>query len=113
MTRRRPQNKSGSNDRNNEPKVLATRRAPSQTRVAEEIPFILENKANPDYALLDSGNGLKLERYGPVTIVRPEEQAIWQPALESKHWKAANAVFTGDTDEEGLEIGRASCRERV
>lgn len=102
MSRRRPQNKSSSGERNNGPKAPAPRRAPSQRRAIEEIPFILENKANSDYALLDSGNGLKLERYGPLTIVRPEEQAIWQPALDPKYWKSADAVFTGDTDEEGL-----------
>ena len=30
--------------------------------------------------LIDSGNGLKYERYGPVKVVRPEPQAMWQPA---------------------------------
>lgn len=65
-------------------------------------PLILENEAGPDHALLDSGNGLKLEQYGPLRIVRPEAQAIWQPALHQREWKKADAIFSGDTSEEGL-----------
>ena len=34
-----------------------------------------------DYALLDSGDGRKLERYGPYTVVRPEPQCVWTPRL--------------------------------
>ena len=69
---------------------------------AEKLPLILEVAPNADYALLDSGNGQKLEQYGPYRIVRPEGQAIWQPALPVKDWNQADAIFTGDTDEEGL-----------
>jgi 23S rRNA (cytosine1962-C5)-methyltransferase len=46
-----------------------------------------------DYELLDSGGGAKLERYGLYTFVRPEHQAIWQPALPSSHWQSAHAIF--------------------
>ncbi|WP_421859146.1 class I SAM-dependent methyltransferase [Oricola sp.] len=67
-----------------------------------EAPVILETAADKDYALLDSGDGLKLERYGPYRIVRPEAQAIWAKRLPAGEWDAADAVFTGDTDEEGL-----------
>jgi 23S rRNA (cytosine1962-C5)-methyltransferase len=69
---------------------------------AERLPLILEVAPNDDYALLDSGDGQKLEQYGPYRIVRPEGQAIWQRALPGKEWDRADAVFTGDTDEEGL-----------
>jgi len=55
----------------------------------------------PDYALLDSGHGRKLERYGRVTVVRPEEQAMWRPSLSEAAWDKADAVFSGDTDEDG------------
>ena len=30
-----------------------------------------------DYELIDSGNGEKLERWGDITLLRPEPQAIW------------------------------------
>jgi 23S rRNA (cytosine1962-C5)-methyltransferase len=54
-----------------------------------------------DYALLDSGNGLKLERYGGFTFVRPEPQAMWPPALPQKRWEAAHAVFQPSAEESG------------
>ncbi len=33
-----------------------------------------------DWGLIDCGNGRKYERYGHVTVVRPEPQAMWAPA---------------------------------
>jgi len=69
---------------------------------AETLPLILEVAPGNDYALIDSGNGRKLERYGPYLIERPEGQAIWQPSAPSAEWAKADAVFTGDTDEEGM-----------
>jgi len=71
-------------------------------RPGERLPVILETEPSADYALLDSGNGLKLEQYGPYRIVRPEGQAIWLPSLPQKEWDQADAVFTGNTDEEGI-----------
>lgn len=73
----------------------------SRNRLKDVCPLVLENLPNNDYALLDSGNGLKLERYGPLKIVRPEAQAIWQPQRNPKEWKDVDAIFTGDTTEEG------------
>ncbi len=54
-----------------------------------------------DYELLDSGAGAKLERFGPYTFVRPEPQALWQPALPEKDWANADAVFQGSDEQEG------------
>jgi 23S rRNA (cytosine1962-C5)-methyltransferase len=68
----------------------------------ERLPLILETKPTADYALIDSGNGRKLEQYGPYRIERPEGQAIWLPALPATEWAKADAVFTGNTDEEGM-----------
>lgn len=81
------------------PRILARR---DGVLPAEQLPVILEVAPNADYALLDSGTGQKLEQYGPYRIVRPEGQAIWQKALPAKDWERADAVFTGDTDEEGI-----------
>jgi 23S rRNA (cytosine1962-C5)-methyltransferase len=80
-------------------RVLAGRPGP---RPAERLPVILETQATADYALLDSGNGRKLEQYGPYRIDRPEGQAIWLPAMPKAEWDKADAVFTGNTDEEGM-----------
>ena len=58
---------------------------------AERLPLILEVAPNADYALIDSGDGEKLEQYGPYRIVRPEGQAIWRRALPPKEWERADA----------------------
>jgi 23S rRNA (cytosine1962-C5)-methyltransferase len=69
---------------------------------AERLPVILEVAPDENYALLDSGDGEKLERFGEYRVVRPEGQAIWPRALPQADWDNVDAVFTGDTDEEGL-----------
>ncbi len=58
-----------------------------------------------DYALLDSGAGRKLERYGKYVFDRPEPQALWQPRLDAARWQKADASFKSDQDEDG-EGGR-------
>jgi len=54
----------------------------------------------PDYALLDSGNGRKLERFGAVTVDRPEPQAMWSRRLGEATWARADGVFAGDAEGE-------------
>lgn len=54
-----------------------------------------------DYELLDSGNGQKLERFGPYTFARPEVQALWKQALPSERWQGANAFFIPSGEESG------------
>ncbi|WP_102959574.1 class I SAM-dependent methyltransferase [Mangrovicella endophytica] len=71
-------------------------------RPDERLPVILVGEAGEDYALIDSGDGEKLERYGPLLVRRPENQAIWTRRLAPVDWDAADAVFTGDLDEEGV-----------
>ena len=51
-----------------------------------------------DWGLIDCGNGQKLERYGAVTVARPEPQAMWASALED--W-SPDATFVPGSDEEG------------
>ncbi|HSO47476.1 MAG TPA: class I SAM-dependent rRNA methyltransferase, partial [Rhizobiaceae bacterium] len=51
------------------------RRPPAKNRLPEMAPVILEASGDRGYALLDSGNGRKLERYGAYVIERPEGQA--------------------------------------
>ena len=54
-----------------------------------------------DYELLDSGDGQKLERFGPYTFARPEVQALWKPALPAEKWQAAHAFFEPSGEESG------------
>ncbi len=67
----------------------------------EEIGEILVTGGWEDYALLDTGAGEKLERYGALTLVRPEPQAMGPRRLSPEAWAAAGAAFTGDVEEEG------------
>lgn len=62
----------------------------------------VRTRAWADYALLDSGDGKKLERYGRYTVVRPEPQCFWSPA-RPELWANPDAVFD-PTDED--EAGR-------
>ncbi|HSF79701.1 MAG TPA: class I SAM-dependent methyltransferase [Anaerolineales bacterium] len=54
-----------------------------------------------DYELVDSGENLKLERYGPYQFVRPEPQAVWKHGLDHEHWQAAHARFQPSREESG------------
>lgn len=52
-----------------------------------------------DYALLDMGEGRKLERYGRLTVDRPEEQAMGRRRRPDADWDCADAVFDGDAED--------------
>ncbi|MCX6790507.1 MAG: class I SAM-dependent methyltransferase [Candidatus Kaiserbacteria bacterium] len=45
-----------------------------------------------DYELLDSGENMKLERFGEVIVARPETQALWKKQ-KPELWESADAVF--------------------
>lgn len=86
--------------------VAATEQRPLMLRTGERpperVPVVLESSGAGDFHLIDTGNGSKLEQYGPYRIVRPEAQALWAPSLPAHVWENADAVFTGDTDEDGM-----------
>jgi 23S rRNA (cytosine1962-C5)-methyltransferase len=63
--------------------------------------FLLQSPRWNDYELLDSGDGQKLERFGPYTFARPEVQALWKPALPAEKWQAAHAFFEPSGEESG------------
>ena len=68
--------------------------------VVADLPGAMRTTGWADYALLDSGGGRKLERYGPYTVVRPEPQAMWTPRLPERAWEQADAVFNPSDDED-------------
>ncbi|MBR1926635.1 MAG: RsmD family RNA methyltransferase [Bacteroidales bacterium] len=48
-----------------------------------------------DYELIDSGRGMKLERFGGYALARPEPKALWDKELSQKEWdSAAHVVFS-------------------
>lgn len=61
-------------------------------------PVLMEGRGWADYGLIDSGDGRKLERYGPFRFIRPEPQAMWRPRLAE--WEA-DGEFVPGSDEDG------------
>jgi 23S rRNA (cytosine1962-C5)-methyltransferase len=62
---------------------------------------LLESPDWKDYELLDSGDGLKLERFGPYRFVRPEVQAIWKRGLPDSAWRDVHGIFQPTSEESG------------
>ena len=56
----------------------------------KRIDVIVKNI--PDYELLDSGDGRKLEKFGTIVLDRPDTQAIWQKS-HPDIWENADAKF--------------------
>ncbi len=74
------------------------------SRDAQPRPLhVIETTGFGDYALIDSGVGRKLERFGTIIVDRPEPQALWQPKLVKADWAQAHAVFSasGEDEEKG------------
>jgi 23S rRNA (cytosine1962-C5)-methyltransferase len=90
------------NTKKSEPAAIIKRPARTGKRPDERIPVILGTKGDEHYRLIDSGNGQKLEQYGPYKITRPEAQALWRPQLPDHQWQNVDAIFTGDTEEDGM-----------
>lgn len=72
------------------------------TGTIRDLPLLV-TRGPAGYALLDSGNGRKLERFGTIVVDRPEVQAMWQPRLPRTEWAKAYAVFSasGEDEEKG------------
>ena len=71
---------------------------------------LLEATRWQDYELIDSGDGLKLERFGKYTFARPESQAMWSRALPQSEWDNAHGVFIPSGEESG---GHWQLKKRV
>lgn len=80
--------------------------SPDARSTAPACLEVLRARGWDHYALIDSGGGHKLERYGAVTVIRPEPQAMWRPAAPEEVWRA-DAEFTGAHEEEGPGRWRA------
>jgi len=53
-----------------------------------------------DYELLDIGEGRKLERFGALTVDRPEPQALWRRAAPGDLWAKADLRFEAQPEDE-------------
>ena len=54
-----------------------------------------------EYALLDSGDGEKLENFAGYTIIRPDPRAIWKPQQSKNIWEKADAHFIRTDSDHG------------
>lgn len=55
-----------------------------------------------EYELIDCGNGRKLERFGEITLIRPEITATGKPHLTNAEWQEmANAEFVETSKNSG------------
>ena len=75
-------------------------RDPTLAPNVADAPGVMRTRGWSDYALLDSGGGRKLERYGPYKVVRPEPQCLWRPRLAPAAWEAADAAFDPSDEED-------------
>lgn len=62
-------------------------------------PVLLSADDWKDYALLDSGHGRKLEKFGSQVVNRPDPQAFWAPKDPVESWQA-DATFSASGDDE-------------
>ena len=46
-----------------------------------------------DYELIDCGSGQRLERWGSQILVRPDPQAIWDPASRDRRWQKPSGRY--------------------
>jgi 23S rRNA (cytosine1962-C5)-methyltransferase len=55
--------------------------------------MILKTIKQKEYELIDSGMGMKLERYGKYLLSRPDREALWKKNLNDKEWSKADLEF--------------------
>lgn len=46
-----------------------------------------------DYELIDCSCGERLERWGNITLIRPDPQVIWKTEKQNPLWRKADAVY--------------------
>lgn len=56
--------------------------------------MILEEFAKLEgHELIDSGDGMRLERFGDYVLTRPDPAVLWGKSLPDSEWQKADAVF--------------------
>ena len=81
--------------------VLNAQPMPTSSNITPRTLSLVTMAGLPDYALLDSGHGRKLERFGGYTFDRPEPQAMWNQQLVPGAWLRADATFKDGGDDDG------------
>jgi 23S rRNA (cytosine1962-C5)-methyltransferase len=86
----------------------------AQAMIITDTATTLRTRAWADYALVDSGDGKKLERYGDYLVVRPEPQCWWAPKYPDL-WDRVDATFdpAGEEDEGRWAFNRKPAEQWV
>ncbi len=71
-----------------------------------------EPEALSCHALLDSGGGEKLERFGDWVLRRPDPQALWRRRASAADWDAADLVFERESDRGGRWVPGSGRRSK-
>jgi len=61
---------------------------------------LIRTRGPGEYALIDSGGGRKLERFGTIVVDRPEPQAMWSRRLGAEAWGRAHGIFSASAGDE-------------
>ncbi|MFD2160767.1 class I SAM-dependent methyltransferase [Paradesertivirga mongoliensis] len=62
-----------------------------------------------DYELIDCGDFEKLERFGEITLIRPEPQAVWAKQLPPSEWQKLHDIrFKGRSATSGQWVKKNS-----
>jgi 23S rRNA (cytosine1962-C5)-methyltransferase len=64
-----------------------------------------------DFEVLDTGDGMKLERWGEVLLARPDPQVIW-PKANPESWSLADGIYTRSGEGGGSWSFRRGLPER-
>ncbi|MEM1087483.1 MAG: class I SAM-dependent methyltransferase [Pseudomonadota bacterium] len=72
--------------------------------------FLADQWDTSQYALLDSGDGKKLERFGSQTVIRPDPQAFWSPEQPSDTWLADAEFDAKSGDDANSDSDRGNWR---
>ena len=46
-----------------------------------------------DYELIDADDGMRLERWKDIILIRPDPQIIWHDGKRDERWNKAHAVY--------------------
>ena len=46
-----------------------------------------------DYSIIATGDGMKLERWNDVYLLRPDPQVIWPERIQMSAYKSLNAIY--------------------
>lgn len=61
-----------------------------------------------DYELIASGGGEKLERWGRFILLRPDPQAIWEPAFDLRSYNNISAIYNRLDSKDGKWVKKQS-----